>query len=219
MWWHWSQAAPWGFVPPSQSQPANPRNLVVLYLEGLEKTYFDNELFPGLITQLRELEDRATSFTDVGQTIGTGFTVGGMVASQCGAPLILSGSVNSMRVNRFLAGAVCLGDVLAEVGYDLTYMGGASLDFAGKGAFFKSHGYQTVVGLAELQPGLSDPDYLAEWGLQDDTVFALAEARISELAQGDKPFALSVLTLDTHHPNGHAHTPTVGPELCSLADH
>ena len=121
--------------PNARAGQGQTKNRVMVYLEGLERTYFDDRLFPGLTSELKKLESQATTYTDVGQTIGTGFTIGGMVASQCGAPLILSGGENSMQVNRFLAGATCLSDILADHGYEQRFVGGASLEFAGKGAF------------------------------------------------------------------------------------
>ena len=175
-------------------------------MESVERTYFDEELFPDLVPNLKALEAQSTSFTDMSQTIGTGFTIGGMVASQCGVPLILSGGANSMRVNQFLSGADCMGDILSEANYQTAYLGGASIEFAGKGAFYKTHGFESVEGLDELRDEIEDPDYLAEWGLQDDTLFDLARRKTSHLAKQNAPFALTLLTLDTHHPNGHAET-------------
>lgn len=186
--------------------PENPRNLVILYLESLERTYMDEQRFPGLTPNLAQLEERAVTFTDLGQTDGATFTIGGMVATQCGVPLILTGGPNSMRVSQFLSGATCMGDILSEAGYTLSYLGGGSTEFAGKGAFYESHSYDEVTGLEQLRPLLADPEYMAEWGLQDDTLFELGHERFNRLSSGDQPFVLTMLTLDTHHPNGHADT-------------
>jgi phosphoglycerol transferase len=186
--------------------PEKPRNLVIIYLESLERTYMDSGRFPDLTPRLSALEARSLHFTGLGQTVGADFTVGGMVATQCGTPLILSGGANSGKMTQFLSGATCLGDLLSTAGYQLSYMGGASTAFAGKGAFYQTHGYDEVSGFDELGPELVDPDYYAEWGLQDDTLFDLAGARFSKLAAQDQPFVLTLLTLDTHHPNGHANT-------------
>lgn len=196
------------FVDPSRdlSGPEKPRNLVIIYLESLERTYMDPARFPDLTPRLAALEARAVSFTGLGQTVGADFTIGGMVASQCGTPLILTGGANSGKMSRFLSGATCLGDLLSSAGYQLSYLGGASTTFAGKGAFYQTHGFTEVSGYDELRPELAEPDYHAEWGLQDDTLFDLARTRFDRLAGQGKPFVLTLLTLDTHHPNGHADT-------------
>jgi glycerophosphoryl diester phosphodiesterase len=196
-----------GFVAPQiLARPETRKNLIVVYLESLERSYFDETAFPGLIEDLRPIEAKGQSFTGLGQSIGAGFTIGGMVASQCGVPLIISGSENSMQVSRFMTGATCLGDLLKAEGYRTEYLGGSLGEFAGKGSFYESHGFDEVTGLEDLKPHLADPDYLGPWGLQDDTLFGLARDRIDTLAAGPDPFAMVMLTLDTHHPDGHANT-------------
>jgi len=202
------------YVEPEPRWPAAPRrNLVVIYAESLEQTYFDEALFPGLMTELRELKPRATAFTNVRTAAGTGFTIAGLVATQCGLPLITAGHPNSMRgMDRFLSGATCLGDLLQERGYALHYLGGADLSFAGKGTFFRSHGFDSVMGSEELAPRLEDPDYVSTWGLYDDFLFEQLLERFDSLAQGEKPFGLFTLTMDTHHPRGHQSRSCIGLE-------
>ena len=179
-------------------------NLVVLYAESLEQTYFDEDLFPGLINELRKIEQEAVRFSDIRNLEGTGFTIAGMVASQCGLPLITNGHPNSMRgMDQFLPGATCIGDLLSERNYSLHYMGGASLSFAGKGKFFESHGFETVSGWQELAPLLEDPDYASNWGLYDDFLLEQFLDRYTTLSVADQPFGLFALTMDTHHPRGH----------------
>lgn len=196
-----------GFIDPVLgAAPAKKKNLILLYLESTERSYFDEVQFPGLIEDLRPIEAQAQSFSGLGQSIGAGFTIGGMVASQCGVPLLISGTENSMHVSNFLTGATCLGDLLKQGGYRTEYFGGASKEFAGKGSFYESHGFDQVTGLEDLKPTLEDPAYLGPWGLQDDTLFALASQKLEALAQGPDPFALVMLTLDTHHPDGHGNT-------------
>ena len=180
------------------------KNLVFIYAESLEETYFDNELFPGLIKELREIDATTTHFTNVNQVMGTSWTMGGVVGSQCGIPLVTPSHGNSMAgMDEFLPSAVCMGDLLKENGYHLAYYGGADLDFAGKGKFFTTHKFDEVKGLNELMPMLKFQSYRSGWGLHDDTLFDMLFMRFSELSEEESRFALFTLTLDTHHPNGH----------------
>lgn len=180
------------------------KNIVFIYAESLERTYFDETLFPGLIRGLRELELESTYFTNIKQLNGTGWTVGGMTASQCGIPLFTPSHRNSMSgMDQFLSSAVCLGDLLSSKGYYLNYMGGASLDFAGKGKLFETHGFTNVLGRDELLPKLDNEAYKTAWGLYDDSLFDLVYRRFVELSETNEKFGLFMLTLDTHHPNGH----------------
>ena len=179
------------------------KNIVYLFLESVERTYLDETVFPGLMPRLAELEQEALSFTNVNQVSGASWTISGMTAAFCGLPL--NGFVgNSMsRMERFLPQATCLGDVLSEHGYDLHYIGGADLDFAGKGDFFRTHGFDSIEGRDELVPRLTDTSYKSPWGLYDDSMYAFATERFDRLAESDDPFGLVLLTVDTHHPNGH----------------
>ena len=179
------------------------KNLVYIYLESLELTYLDQQVFPGLAPNLVSLGERAIQFTDIRETYGTGWTIAGMVSSQCGIPLVTPGDSNSVSgMGRFLPDAVCIGDMLKANGYALTYMGGASLNFAGKGSFYRDHGFESVEGVDELLPKLEDPGYRNWWGLYDDSLYPLLFERIKSLQATSQPFGLFALTLDTHHPNG-----------------
>lgn len=185
---------------------ATGRNLVYLYGEGIERSYMDESVFPDVTPELRRLERRAVSFTGLRSVWGTGNTIAGMVASQCGIPLVTTGSLsNSMGgMPEFLPGATCLGDVLAQDGYHLVYMGGASLSFAGKGKFYRSHGFHEVYGLDALSEKLPDPSYRSAWGLHDDSLLDMAYDRFEQLSEREGRFGLFLLTLDTHHPDGFA---------------
>jgi phosphoglycerol transferase len=193
--------APPGFVAVEKASFASPpRNFVLLYIESVERSYLDEARFPGLMPNLAALEAEAVSFTDLTEVGEAGWTIAGMVASQCGMPLVGSGA----GVDRFLPGATCLGDLLAREGFDLAYVGGADLDFAGKGTFYDSHGFSLVEGRTELEPRLSDPKYVNDWGLYDDSLYPEVRRRLDTLAKAGRPFGLVALTLDTHHPYGFA---------------
>lgn len=180
------------------------KNIIFIYAESLERTYFDQTVFPDLIKGLRELESKSTYFTNIKEVVGTGWTIAGMTASQCGIPLFTPSHGNSMSgMDRFLPSAVCLGDLLNEKGYHLSYMGGASLDFAGKGKLFESHGFADILGRDELSSKLENKAYKTGWGLYDDSLLNMIYSRFIELSEAGGKFGLFTLTLDTHHPNGH----------------
>ncbi len=181
----------------------NTKNLVFIYGEGFEQTYF-HEIFPGLIKELRTLKAKTISFTNIFQVPGNGFTIGGIVNSQLGIPLVTTSFGNSMSgMDKFLPSAIGLGDLLNDEGYHLAFYGGAKLTFAGKGKFFRTHGFDEVLGRDELYPRLKDKTYINGWGLYDDTLLDIVYNRFLELSKEKKKFGLFTLTLDTHHPEGH----------------
>lgn len=182
------------------------KNLVLIYLESLESLYLDERIFPGLMPNLNRLKEQGLSFTNLEQVEGADWTMGGIVSSQCGTPLIygFGPSGNDVLQNGFLGRATCLGDVLRAAGYRQVYLNGASTQFAGQGRFLRDHGYDEVNGHEELLPQIKDPAYLNGWGLYDDSLFAIAEVYYTRLAQSQQPFNLTLLTIDTHPPTGNA---------------
>jgi phosphoglycerol transferase len=178
----------------------SPRNVLYLYLEGLERTYLDKTIFPGLLPNLSVLEEKSVSFTHVDQPLGASWTIAGMVSSQCGLPLLMLFTNYDFSLNEFIPNARCLGDMLQEQGYRLEYMGGAKSEFAGKGLFYRSHGFSRIDGLQDL---LQEPDYVNSWGLHDDTLYDLLAQRFTLLGQQSQPFALFSINVGTHQPQGY----------------
>ena len=198
----------------SEIVPRNPKNLVLIYMESIEASYSDATLFGrDLLHPLNALP--GVSFGNFQQVPGTSWTVAGMVGTQCGVPLknIFSAKIREENETNhemnnfgnlfahFLPGAVCLGDILQQHGYRNVFIGGASLSFAGKGRFMRDHGYDELYGREELvADGMTNE--LNTWGFYDDAVFGFARTKIEELYRTGRPFNLTLLTIDTHGPNG-----------------
>lgn len=185
------------------------RNVVLLYMESLERIYTDEKVFPGLTPNLDRLRKQGLDFPGMETFPGATYTIAGMFASQCGAPLITSpfsafdaGSGNNNSVDTFHAGLVCFGDVLHAAGYDQVYMGGAPMSFSSKGLFYKLHGYDQTLGEDELEAAHDGKLPKNGWGLYDSNLFELALNKYRELEKAGKPFNLSMITLDTHPPHG-----------------
>ena len=159
---------------PEIEQTGEPKNLVFIYAEGLERTYLNNDVFPDLTPHLGQLESRSTTFTNIGQDKYSHHTIGGMVASQCGLPLVTPSHANSMSgMDHYLQSAICLGDLLHQKNYLLAYYGGSELDFAGKGKFYATHKFDSVQGKEGLVAMLEDKSYLSDWGLFDDSLLPI----------------------------------------------
>lgn len=180
-------------------------NVVYIYGESLERTYFDQHAFPGLAPELSRLKEQSIDFSQTEQLPGTDYTIAGMVASMCGIPLFAPFDGNaSASLSSFYPQNVCLGDILKNSGYDNWFIQGADLRFAGKDVFLKSHGFDpaNLYGAQELKSRVADPTYRNNWGYYDDTVMDEVFEKYQELSKANKPFALFTLTVDTHHPDG-----------------
>ncbi|MDA7963031.1 sulfatase-like hydrolase/transferase [Ruegeria sp.] len=184
---------------PAQIQMAERKNIVLLYLESVEQTYFDETQFSGLLPGLSKLREDAIAFTDVVQYPGTSWTIGGLVSSQCGIPLLTRQGGNAVleKVDNPFQSFDCLAELLGGAGYNTAFVGGASLDFAGKGRFLRDNGYQVALGLDELPTSSRH-----SWGMFDDELFGHARQLFDGLSKEQAPFLLTLLTLDTHHPIG-----------------
>lgn len=188
---------------PAKSIPDPKLNLVYIYGESLERTYFDNTAFPDLTPELGAIKNNSIDFTHTAQLPGTDYTIAGMVASQCGIPLFAPFEGNaSASMSSFFPQNLCLGDILKNSGYENHFVQGANLRFAGKDVFLKSHGFDHLVGAEELKSQVADPAYRNDWGFYDDTVLDEVWKKYETLSKSGKRFSLFTLTVDTHHPDG-----------------
>jgi len=180
------------------------RNVVLIYAEQLEATYLDRDRFPEILPNVRGYLNEGLWFSDLRQYPGTGWTVASMVASQCGVPLLSRSQGNQIlaSVDDPFGALPCLAEFLRADGYQTVYMGGASPSFAGKGRFLSSNGFDVVLGRENFISLIPDK-YTTGWGIYDDSLFEFTRSAFDKLAASKRPFLLSLLTLDTHHPRGH----------------
>lgn len=178
-------------------------NLVYIYAESLERTYFDDNLFPELTPELGALKNSSLDFSHTGQLPGMDYTIAGIVASQCGIPLFAPFEGNSSAsMSSFFPKNICLGDILKNSGYSNYFIQGADLRFAGKDVFLSSHGFEHAYGAQELKSIVEDASYRNDWGFYDDTVLNEVYRKFMELSEKGERFSLFALTVDTHHPDG-----------------
>ncbi|GAB2579445.1 hypothetical protein GCM10027034_07860 [Ramlibacter solisilvae] len=189
--------------PAKVAPPAQRRNLVLIYAESMEADYAPPRLADGLLQPLASLQGAAVPHFR--QAHGTGWTMAGIVATQCGLPLKPLGIFGHNDLGQvsdaFLPGARCLGDVLKANGWTNVFLGGAAGEFAGKANFFRTHGYDRVVGRADWLR--ADPDVLlTDWGVHDDYLLLQALAELARLQRAGQPFNLTLLTHAAHPPHG-----------------
>lgn len=183
--------------------PSERRNLILIYVESLERAFLDFE-GENLIKSIDSLSGETVP--GFSQAPGTGWSIAGMVASQCGVPLVgrygvnLSGNYNQ----KFLGNAICLGDILAANGYDQTFLVGPDLKFAGMDKFYRTHQFDHALGLEELRAFIPHGEKYGGWGrgVNDDALLDYARDRLDQLYQQDQPFNLTIITTDNHAPEG-----------------
>lgn len=192
------------------ARPAvEPRNLVLIYLESIEDALADDTVFEkNMLEPIQDATRGWDAIPSLEQYDGGGWTMAGIVSTQCGIPLRTDASLaepatlneigsEGHETDTYLPGATCLGDVLHEAGYRNVYLGGADARFAGKGAFLSTHGYDEIDDLQHWK-AIGETEIREDWGLSDRRLFEHAKDRVDELHAGDRPFNLTMLTLDTH---------------------
>ena len=183
---------------------ARKRNLILIYAESMEAMYGDRALFgQDLMAPLHTLGGR--SYGWYRPAAGATWTMGAMVATQCGVPLQVHTPVDVRQhpgEKSFLPGATCLGDVLRAEGYKNVFLGGVPLSFAGKGSFLRDHGYDETWGRDEWVGVGAKHEEFSGWGLWDSALFARSRDVLDRLHASGKPFNLTVLTVATHAPFG-----------------
>lgn len=213
-------------APEVVSVPATKRNLVIIYLESLERSYRDIPASADAFGPLAAFEDRGFSARNLAQIHGTHYSAAGLVASQCGIPLLPRGLTDPKSfassaglaqhgISRFLPGVTCLGDLLAAQGYQSAYVNGSDTEIFAIGNFLKDHGIGTVRGL-RTEPEFANVEGTNTWGVPDTVLFDVGLQELDRLAAGDAPFALMLFTASTHGPGGYLdpgcdYTPPVKP--------
>lgn len=198
--------------------PEEERNLIYIFVESLETTYVSTDLggtqetnlLPNL-SQLALSEGINFSNTDnLGgalQQPGTGFTVGGMVSQSSGVPLKVMRDYSENeygQASSFMPGVISLGDILDEAGYNQMLFIGSDASFAGRDNYYTQHGnYEIRDHLYAQNEGLVPEDYKVWWGYEDEKLFEFAKESLTELSQSEGPFNFTMLTADTHFPDGY----------------
>ena len=170
--------------------PEQKRNLIYIFLESMETTYsdvddggaFDENVIPELteIAQTNEDFSGADPKLNGGYSLaGTTWTMGAMFAQTSGLPLNISISANDMDTqDSFFPGVTTL--------------------------YFHEHGnYEMEDYSYAIENGLIPSDYKVWWGYEDQKLFEFAKEKLLQLSQGDEPFNLTMLTVDTHFEDGY----------------
>ena len=195
--------------------PEEKRNLIFIFLESMETTYAEPEaggpITENVIVELSELGDEYINFSNddnLGGALtytGTTWTAAAMVTQTSGlivqVPLDAGGYGGD---SPYMPGVNSIGEVLEKEGYNQVLLVGSDARFAGRDTYFTEHGNYQILGTEELKAQCRLPeDYREFWGFEDEKLFEFAKEELTRLSQEGKPFNLTMLTCDTHFPDGY----------------
>ena len=199
--------------------PERKRNLIYIFLESMENTFSDptagGKITADFIPELTALREEGVSFSHTADKggfypfDGATWTAAAMVAQTAGVPIKITPATEEYgKEGAYMSGLTSLGDLLADAGYAQTLLLGSNASFAARDSYFNTHGdYRIVDFLSLKEEGRLPADYEEWWGYEDEKLFTFAKEEILRLAAGDAPFNFTMLTADTHFPDGY---------LCSL---
>lgn len=193
--------------------PEQKRNLIYIYLESMESTYYSKEdgglAEQDLIPEITQLAKENTSFSTPDRIngaytlYGTTWTVGAMTAQSAGIPLKLSIDDNGLEeYSSFLSGAYTIGEVLEDNGYHNFLLLGSDATFGGRRNLFTQHGNYEIWDFVSAMEEKRVTEKIW-WGYTDNLLFEIAKEKITYLAEQDKPFNFTMLTADTHFTDGY----------------
>ena len=197
--------------------PEEKRNLIYIFLESMESTYADKEnggaydinYMPEL-TNLAKNNINFSSNNLVGgahMAYNASWTMAAMVSHTAGIPLktvFNQDDVSTYEAGTTLPGAYSLGDILKKEEYRQYIMVGSDLTFGGRRNYFKNHGNYTEFDYyTAIEDGIIDEDYYVFWGYEDEKLFDYAKKELKEISKSDEPFNFTMLTVDTHFPDGY----------------
>ncbi len=196
--------------------PEKKRNLIYIFLESTEITFTDTEhggaFSEDLIPGLRQLAEDNEDFSGTEARLnggysmpGTTWTMGAMFAQTSGLPLKISIDTNAMDTQKsFFPSVETLGDILDQEGYNQVLMLGSVGYFGGRKLYFQTHGDYSIEDYSYWKKkGKFRSDYWVNWGFEDRKLYSYAKEELSRLSEEGEPFNLTLLTVDTHFPNGY----------------
>ncbi len=195
--------------------PSQKRNLVYIYLESMENTFaqkgvcqtIQDDYIPEL-TQLASDNINFSHTAGLGGALsydGTTWTAAALVTQTSGVPIKVSLIEEEYgKEDVYMPGVVTLGDILQAQGYEQVFIMGSNAEFANRDAYFTTHGGYDILDTNALKAaGRLEEDYEQWWGYEDEKLFAYAKEELTRLSQTGKPFNLTLLTADSHFPDGY----------------
>jgi len=201
--------------------PEKKRNLIVIFVEGLETGYLTIEnggaFTEDLIPEVALLAENNLNFSrneDIGgavQLYGTEWTIAGIVADYSGLPLAVHflnqtdwNNYGSIIGSDFLPGASSVGEILYNEGYKNYFILGSDIVFGGRDKYFSTHKNTVIYDYNYFLNNNYIPEgYRVWWGIEDRKLYEFAKIKFSEISRNDEPFFITLLTADTHPTDGY----------------
>ena len=187
--------------------PSRKRNLLLIYLESFENDFDDEKSYgKNLIPNLKKLQSEGVFSNEHRILPGANYSIAALVSSMCAIPLKYTLKRDIWDTKFFLDNATCFPEILKNNGYQTVMLKAADIKFTDADIFSLRHGYNEALGVKEIKENFLKDDYKKYMGtfggVSDRTLFEYAKVKLGEFDK-DKPFFLTLFSLDTHMPGYH----------------
>lgn len=173
------------------------RNVLVLVLESMEKTYANKELFnqENLIPKITKIEKNNVSFNKYNSISGLSHTIAAITGITTGLPLFYTSYKNIEK----MLGAKGIGTIFKNNGYSTWALFPASGQFSLKTNFLTRMGFDNIYDGEAFRTMLKHE--LKEYpfdGVDDGNLFELSKPIIENIIKQDQPYFIMMETINTH---------------------
>ncbi|MBE6789466.1 MAG: LTA synthase family protein [Ruminococcaceae bacterium] len=193
--------------------PEQKRNLIYIFMESMETTFtvegkgggINDDCIPNLYNLANDNLNFShnASFGGGRDITGATWTSAAMISHTAGIPMSFPLSVETKLEGDILPSAKNITEVLEENGYRQALLFGSDKEYGGREMFFAKRGMDEFYDIyTAYEDGIVPQDYWQWWGMEDKHLFEYAKKILGDLSKGDEPFALTMLTADTHHVDG-----------------
>ena len=201
------------YVEPTASTvifPEKKRNLIFIYLESMESTYADKAdggyMQKNYIPELTDMAADGINFSNTDKLGGASVYVPSITYTMGSTVAQTSGVVTDTKLARIFQpkefpNVVTLEDILHENGYNRIYIEGSKGEFSMYDIYMERYDDSVVIDrTAASELGYTDEseDYIWKWGIEDRKLYEVTKELITDAAQQDKPFFVTMYTMDTH---------------------
>ncbi len=184
------------YVTPNNITAKKGKNIIVISIESLEQGFLGKH-FNNITPNLSRLSKEWTFYNQMPESPGGDWTAGSLYNHQVGMPAFFKDQENNSFQGASTVKLTGLGHILNNAGYNSKYIIG-NKEYAGKSDILSAYGI----------PVISEVNSIGKYqkvknGLHDHDLFNEAKLQIKQFQKDkDKPFALFLLTMNTHFPNG-----------------
>ncbi len=187
--------------------PEKKRNLILIFMESMENGFTSQKegglLKNNITPNINQIAKANISFGTGGTNLqGTSWTVAGLFSKTSGLPYFFPFSKNDGKV-QCLPKLKKLGDFLYDQNYNLVFSMGSKKQFENRDIVLEQQHFKIHDIDWYKENGLLDKNYQVFWGFEDKKLYDFAKFELKNLSSTDKPFVYSMLTVDTHFPDGY----------------